>query len=60
MQEVKFGMSLLDMLTAAASKKSMTKDEFGRIMHDPNATEADKLEALKMLREADGYENLGD
>lgn len=54
------GMSLLDMLTAAAAKSIITKQEFGRIMHDPNATEDDKMEALKMLQEADGYENLAD
>lgn len=54
------GMSLLDMLTAAASRKTLTKQEFGRIMHDPDATEAEKDEALKMLKEADGYENLAD
>ena len=54
------GLSLLDMLTAAAAQKTMTKEEFGRIMHDPDASEADKAEALKILQEADGYENLGD
>lgn len=54
------GMSLLDMLTAAAAKQTITKKEFGRIMHDPNATECEKQEALKMLQEADGYENLAD
>ena len=54
------GMSLLDMLTAAAAKQTMSKIEFGRIMHDPDATEAEKREALKMLQEADGYENLAD
>ena len=54
------GMSLLDMLTQAAAKKTITKQEFGRIMHDPNATDDEIKEALKMLQEADGYENLGD
>lgn len=54
------GMSLLDMLTAAAAKNTISKNEFGRIMHDPNASEAEKQEALKMLQEADGYENLAD
>lgn len=54
------GMSLLEMLTQAAARKTITKKEFGKIMHDPNASEEDKMEALKMLREADGYENLGD
>lgn len=54
------GMSLLDMLTAAAARTTMTKEEFGRVMHDPTASEAEKQEALKMLQEADGYENLAD
>lgn len=54
------GMSLLDMLTSAAAKQTLTKQEFGRIMHDPNATEEEIQEALKMLQEADGYENLAD
>lgn len=53
------GMSLLDMLNQASSM-SIGKREFGRIMHDPDATEEDKREALKMLEEADGYENLAD
>lgn len=54
------GVSLMDMLMAAAAQKTITKKEFGEIMHDPNASEEDKREALKMLAEADGYENLAD
>lgn len=54
------GMSLLDMLNAAAARSTLTKQEFGRIMHDPNSTEDEIEEALKMLQEADGYENLED
>lgn len=54
------GTSLLDFLTAAAAKKTLTKSEFGRIMHDLNSTDEDIQEALKILEEADGYENLGD
>lgn len=54
------GMSLFDMLTKAASRKTLTKSEFGCIMHDPDATEEEIQEALKMLQEADGYENLAD
>ena len=54
------GISLLDMLNRMASKTILTKDEFGRIMHDPNATEEEKAEALRMMQEAGGYENLGD
>ena len=52
-------MSLLDMLNKAAESK-LTKQEFGRIMHDPNSTEAEIEDALRMLHEADGYENLED
>lgn len=54
------GMSLLDMLTQAAAAKALTKAEFGRIMHDPTATEGEKNEAIKMLQGAEGYENLAD
>ena len=54
------GMSLLDMLNAAASQQVLTKQEFGRIMHDPEATQEEIAEALKMLQDADGYENLAD
>lgn len=54
------GMSLLDMLTKKASQQAMTKQEFGRIMHDPTSTDEEIAEALKMLNEADGYENLAD
>lgn len=54
------GLSLLDMLNAAAARQTISKKEFGRIMHDPNATEGEIEEALKMLQEADGYENLED
>ena len=54
------GISLLDLLTQAASRSALTKEEFGRIMHDPNASEGDIQEALQMLQEAGGYENLED
>lgn len=54
------GMSLLDYLNANAAKVSMTKDEFGKVMHNPDATEEEKAEALRMMEEAGGYENLGD
>jgi hypothetical protein len=54
------GMSLLDMLMAASAKETITKQKFGRIMHDPYASEEAKQEALQMLRDADGYENLAD
>ena len=51
-------MSLLDVLNAAAAKDSMTKDEFGRIMQ--NGTKEEKEDALKLMEELGGYENLGD
>lgn len=54
------GLSLLDLLNQASSAKTLTKEEFGRIMHDPDATDEEKAEALRQLQEADGYENLGD
>ena len=54
------GMSFLDMLNAAAAKDTMTKQEFGRIMHDWNSTEKEKQEALRMMQDAGGYENLAD
>ena len=38
----------------------LTKEEFGRIMHDPSATDEEIAEALKALQDAGGYENLGD
>lgn len=54
------GLSLLDFIQKAAAQQTMTKEEFGRIMHDPNSTQDDIDEALKCLEEADGYENLAD
>ena len=54
------GMSLLDMLTWAAERPELTKAEFGRIMHDPDATETERKEAVHMMQEAGGYENLAD
>lgn len=56
--------TLYDLLMKAANKSDhigrLTKQEFGRIMHDPDATEEEIQDALKQLEEADGYENLGD
>ena len=54
------GISLLEMLEQAAAQKTLTKDEFGRIMHDPNASDEEIQEALNLLNDAGGYENLGD
>lgn len=38
----------------------ITKQDFGRIMHDPEATDAQIEQALQMLQTAGGYENLED
>ena len=51
-------MSLLDVLNAAAAKDSMTKEEFGRVMQ--TGTKEEKEDALKLMEELGGYENLGD
>lgn len=53
-------ISLLDLLNEQAAKRTLTKKEFGQIMHDPNKTDEEKAEALRIMQEADGYENLGD
>lgn len=53
------GMSLMDFLIGASSAK-ITKEEFGRIMHDPNATQEEIDMALEQLRDCGGYENLAD
>lgn len=59
---MKDDMSLLDLLikASARSKVTMTKAEFGIIMHDPNATEEEIQAALDCLEDAEGYENLAD
>jgi hypothetical protein len=41
-------------------KKKITKEDFGRIMHDPNSTQDEIDEALAFLEDCDGYENLPD
>lgn len=55
-------LTLWDLVCKAKedSKRSITKEEFNRIMHDPDATEEEIAEALRMKEEAGGYENLGD
>ena len=47
------GTSLLDMLNALASRNMISKEEFGRIMHDPNATEEEKQEAERIAAEVE-------
>ena len=54
------GMSLLDCLQAAAAQKTLSKSEFGRIMHDPDASDEQIADALRQLEDACGYENLPD
>lgn len=55
-------MSLYEWLVKSAMKADvkLTKKEFGRVMHDPDATEDEIRNALDMLSEADGYDNLPD
>lgn len=52
-------MSLLEFALNAMERK-ITKEEFGRIMHDPDATQEEIDRALEALQECDGYENLAD
>ena len=55
------GLSLLDCLNATAiiaNDKNMTRDQFGKIMHDDTISEKEKLEYLEKVVTAGGYENL--
>ena len=54
------GMSLLDYVIGLSEKPGVTKEEFGRIMHDPNATQEEIDHALESLADAEGYDNLPD
>ena len=49
--------SLWDLLVAAG-EADMTRGEFGKIMHDPNATYDEKQEALDKMADAGGYDCL--
>lgn len=57
-------MSLYDLVmrnqAPAGSPDRITKQDFGRIMHDPEATDDQIEQALQMLQTAGGYENLED
>lgn len=55
-------MSLYDWLVNSCMKADgkLTKQEFGRVMHDPDASEDEIKNALDMLSEAGGYDNLPD
>lgn len=53
------GMSLYDLLVNSTKKISgLTKQRFGKIMHDPNATEQEIQDALQQLSNVGGYDNL--
>ena len=55
------GLSLLDCLNATAiiaNDKNMTREQFGKIMHDDAISEKEKLEYLEKVITAGGYENL--
>lgn len=51
-------MATLYDILVAAGEATMSKSEFGRVMHDPDATEEEKTEALAQMAEAGGYEYL--
>lgn len=51
------GKSLWDILVAAG-EASLTKMSFGQIMHDPEASEEEKQDALAQMADAGGYDNL--
>lgn len=57
-------MSLYDLVmrnqAPAGFADQITKQDFGRIMHDPEATDEQIEHALQMLQTAGGYENLED
>lgn len=57
-------MSLYDLVMKAGTRKevvsTLTKEEFGRVMHDPNATDEEIAEALQQLSNCGGYDNLGE
>lgn len=50
--------SLLDVLNKVASRKTVSRKEFGKIMHDENITDEKKFEILKEVEDFGGYENL--
>ena len=47
-------MSLMDWLNYKTAQK-LTKKKFGKIMHQPEYTEAERQRALKQMEEAGGY-----
>lgn len=53
-------MSLMDFILGVKEGSKLTKQEFGRIMHDPNSTQEEIDRALQILHGCGGYENLAD
>lgn len=51
-------ISLLDMLEAAAAKPSMTRSKLSEIMS--NGSDEERAEAIRLMNEAGGYDNLAD
>lgn len=57
------GMNVMEYMRLQAKLARIdlpTKAEFGRIMHDDDVPEETKLEIVKKLEVAGGYENLQD
>lgn len=50
--------SLLDVLNKVASRKVVSKEEFGKIMHDDSVTDEEKFDILKEVEDFGGYDNL--
>ena len=50
--------SLYNWLMFVAKPDTISKKRFGEIMHDPEATEEQRQEAMRQYEEAGGYENL--
>lgn len=61
MENNKKKRSLLELATDSLRDMfAITKEEFGRIMHDPAASQEQIADALRQLEEAGGYEGLAD
>ena len=52
--------SLYDFMLVHESRRSIDKQEFGRIMHAADSTEEEINAALAYMEECGGYENLPD
>ena len=61
MENSKKKRSLLELATDSLKDYAViSKQEFGRIMHDPASSEEQIAEALRQLEAAEGYDNLAD